>query len=338
MTSLKRLFVVMLMVVGAFGLVLNWTQIQILKFIALSGALHVAVGIIAEVMYGFFKPWSSDYRFAGTLHWNQQGYLCMMVVLASLCLLRERQQTWFYSALAAFGMLFLLLTRSRSTLIAVCLAGVLYFLVAASSRLRLLTLFLGGSMVLIMIMSGVGGQLLSLANRGGEGSENLTGRAPLWRELMTYVDHRPMLGYGFEGFWNDHTIDDVSDDQHWSIDAAHSGYMEAWLTIGLVGMILHTGTLLIGVMEGVRAFLRSRAIIFLFGGILCCIYLVGGILESVMIIKPSPISFYFTMLLAALAHPGPFREPTGKMMRPRRESWLPPSETRPFACNDHARK
>ena len=48
-------------------------------------------------------------------------------------------------------------------------------------------------------------------------------------------------GYGYEGFWTDG--DDrrhVSGHQGWSIDSAHSAYVEGMLTLGYVGVALHT--------------------------------------------------------------------------------------------------
>ena len=55
--SAKRLFVLGLLFLGAFGMALSWTRLELLKFIALSAAIQVAVGFAAEIVFGYFTPW-----------------------------------------------------------------------------------------------------------------------------------------------------------------------------------------------------------------------------------------------------------------------------------------
>ena len=162
--------------------------------------------------------------------------------------------TWPYSLLAAYGVVFLLLTRSRGALVAFGIAILFYFLFVMRTQKKVLTAFLIGSFAMILIVTGSGAKLFEALGRSGEGSENFTGRAPLWTELMDYVDERPWTGHGYESFWNAQTMDDVYKHQHWPVDSAHSEYVESLLTIGIVGMILHTFTLLGGMIEGIRLF------------------------------------------------------------------------------------
>ena len=299
--TLKRLVVVGLMLLGATGLALNWTKRQMLAFMAVSAALQVCVGIVAEAMYGYLTPWAGDYRFAGTLHWNQQGYLCMVGGLAALCLSGSgERRAWVWRALAGFGFVMMLATRSRGALIGLAVALLLGWVLVLKPVARVGTALLGGTLLAAMLMTGVATTVTDALNRNGEGAENLTGRAPLWDELMTYVARRPWTGYGYEGFWTDDTIDDVSGHQHWSIDAAHSGYVEGMLTLGYVGVALHTLALLLAAWAGVRRYLQTRELVFWLGAALCLIYLVGGYLEAILIVKPSPISFYLAMLLGVM--------------------------------------
>ena len=127
--------------------------------------------------------------------------------------------------------------------------------------------------------------------------------SPLWQELLTYADRHFLLGYGYEGFWTTATIDDVSNHQHWQIDSAHSSYIESLLTLGIVGVTLHTLALLAGLIEGIRLYRRTRRLLFLLAAALCAVYLLGGTLEAILLIKPSPISFYVALLLALLCLP-----------------------------------
>ena len=69
-----------------------------------------------------------------------------------------------------------------------------------------------------------------------EESEALTGRVPIWTELLGYVRARPLQGYGYESFWTAKHIEDVSDDLQWPLREAHNAYLDAVLSVGLIGV------------------------------------------------------------------------------------------------------
>lgn len=304
MVAAKRLFVVGLMFLGGFGLALSWTSIEILKFIALSSAINLSVGVFDEVTGGYFAPLSGVYRFTGTLTPNEEGYLCMVLVVASACVARMlskgRSASLFYRCLACYGLVFMLLTRSRGALTALAVACFLYFFVVLDIRRKVLTTLLLGTTGLVLMGTGVLPVILDTLNRGGEGSQSFTGRTPLWAELMGYVQDRPWLGYGYESFWTAATIDDIFKHQHWATNSAHSEYIESMLTIGIIGMVLHTGALLIGVIEGTRLFRSTQNLACYLAASLCAIYLVGGYLEALLFVKPSIVTFYLVLLLCVL--------------------------------------
>jgi O-antigen ligase len=158
-----------------------------------------------------------------------------------------------------------------------------------------------GVLALIVVMSGTAPTLLTGLNRGGEGSDNINGRGPLWDELFTYIDKRPVLGYGYAGFWTIRRIDDLSSDQGWPMTGAHSGYVETLLAFGWTGAILHTLTLLICMAAGIRLFRRTGDYTSFLVAAFCLTYLIGGLTEGITIFYPCAISFYFTLLLCVLA-------------------------------------
>jgi O-antigen ligase len=300
--SAKRLVVVGLMFLGAFGLTLSWTVDELTKFIAWSAGLCLTVGVVGELINGYLNPLDPSYRFGGTLTWNEQGYLCMILILSSICLIQaKRRVRWIYGALGSYGLLFLLLTRSRGALVGLATSLVLYFFLVMKPMGKILAILMSCAVVLALAIVGSAPHLVDTLDRHGEGSENFTGRGPLWEELLTYVHRRPWTGYGYEAFWTDKTIDDISDDQHWDITAAHSGYIESLLTLGVLGASLHTLVLLVGFAEGVRLYRTTHEVAFFLAACSFCIYLLGGFLESMLIVKPSPISFYLAALLCLMA-------------------------------------
>jgi exopolysaccharide production protein ExoQ len=300
----KRIVVIGLVFLGSFGLASSWESVDIVRFISLSSAIHVSIGFVSEVVSGYFTPASAIYRFGGTLTPNEQGYLCMMLATSSMCMRKMMRlrgmSTWLYSILAVYGVFLLLLTRSRGALVAFGIAILFYFFLVMRTQKKVLTVFLVGSFVIMLSVTGSGAKLVDALGRSGEGSENFTGRAPLWTELMDYVDERPWTGHGYESFWNAQTMDDVYRHQHWPVDSAHSEYVESLLTIGIVGMILHTIALLGGMIEGIRLFRTGHNVVFFLASVMCCVYLAGGYLEAILIVKASPISFYLALLLSSM--------------------------------------
>ncbi len=67
-----------------------------------------------------------------------------------------------------------------------------------------------------------------------------TGRTAIWREVWLAVLRRPMLGYGFSAFWRGLQA------PSWNVVAAlrfvlfhaHNGFLEIWLELGGVGLLL----------------------------------------------------------------------------------------------------
>jgi exopolysaccharide production protein ExoQ len=315
-TASTRLLVVALTFLSCFGLALSWTRLEMLRFVALSSGMYLSVGVISELAGGFFHPAAGDYRFAGTLTPNEQGYLCMALVISSVCMMRSLsrfgQPILGYLSLASYGFVFLLLTRCRGALLALAVASVLYFLIVLDLKKKVLAFLLVSTSALLAVVGGLLPILTDTLTRGGEGSENLTGRGPLWTELMEYVNQKPWLGRGYESFWTVTTIDDLFRHQHWAINSAHSEYIESMLTIGVIGMVLHTLLLLMGMVEGIRLFLKTDDVVYFLAAGLCCIYLTGGFLEVLLIIKPSIVSFYLTLLLCSIALSGSVKEPVAQ--------------------------
>jgi len=58
----------------------------------------------------------------------------------------------------------------------------------------------------------------------------LTGRTEIWAEVIPLALDRPVLGYGYGGFWVDRTVLGVKE--------AHSGYVETMLQLGIIGVLL----------------------------------------------------------------------------------------------------
>lgn len=71
-------------------------------------------------------------------------------------------------------------------------------------------------------------------------SSNLTGRTEIWGLVLPYISERPILGYGYSGFWLGASKESVEIDhimRGW-VTYSHNGYLEMQLTLGAVGLLL----------------------------------------------------------------------------------------------------
>jgi O-antigen ligase len=103
----------------------------------------------------------------------------------------------------------------------------------------------GMVLVMAVTITGVGsGDVLGLMGR----SSDLTGRTELWSAVTEAIQEKPLLGYGFSGFWKDASPGSqiVIGQVHWTPTYSHNGYLEITLSLGLVGLALCVFLLCVG--------------------------------------------------------------------------------------------
>lgn len=69
----------------------------------------------------------------------------------------------------------------------------------------------------------------------------LTGRVDLWRLSATEIMDRPVLGYGFQAFWDQDSerAMRIREEVNWEITPhSHNGYIDLTLSLGLVGLLV----------------------------------------------------------------------------------------------------
>jgi O-antigen ligase len=295
----KRIIAYLLMITGAAGLSAACSHKQILRFISLSGAFQLTVGVAAEVATGYFKPWISDYRFAGTQPWNLEGFCLLLFVLSSVAAAdADPQRKLFFRCLAVYGLAFLLLTRARGSMMGVTVGLLIYVLLSRSLVARVSFGLAAAISTLLVYMSGISDKLLDFVTRGGEGTTTLTGRQPLWDLAWTFVSARPLTGYGYQDFWTVDLADYFSSELHWeNASNTHNIYLDNILTLGYVGLVLHTSLLVLTVVCGSYYYRKTRSPIFALAAAMGAAFLLVGNLETVLLIAPGPFALNSTLLL-----------------------------------------
>jgi len=68
----------------------------------------------------------------------------------------------------------------------------------------------------------------------------LTGRTELWKMLLEQQIN-PIIGVGFDDFWMGDRLVAIGEGYWWQPNEAHNGYLETYLNLGLVGLLLLIG-------------------------------------------------------------------------------------------------
>ena len=229
-------------------------------------AVYLGLGVTAEVTQGTFRPWSGDYRFAGTMHPNTQGLTLASMIAGCLVLWRSDsrrnrlarrgvgravpRRRWLLG-LAAAGVLFTLLTKSRTSAAGLVLLVGLLAGLSAPPRWRLAVGTFGGAAAALGLMLAwsagadpLGGALDAALMGRGEQVSSLTGRVEIWEEVGRFTARRPWAGWGYDSFWTPPHVAEVSENCGWGLREAHSAYRDVLLSVGLVGLLLLVPALL----------------------------------------------------------------------------------------------
>jgi exopolysaccharide production protein ExoQ len=118
-------------------------------------------------------------------------------------------------------------------------ALVVVFVGIRSIDKRLIGTYMLAALVLLVIAEltfGISGRFSESLGRG----TGLSGRTLLWTELLK-LDTNPLLGTGFESFWLGKRPEQLDGIFYYIPNQAHNGYLETYLTLGLIGVFLLLG-------------------------------------------------------------------------------------------------
>jgi O-antigen ligase len=86
-------------------------------------------------------------------------------------------------------------------------------------------------------------------------SISLTGRVPLWDEVLTMIAQRPWLGYGYNSFWLGWNGPSalVWESVRWDPVHAHNGFLDLVLDLGVVGLGLFALSFIFSLPRAINA-------------------------------------------------------------------------------------
>jgi O-antigen ligase len=279
---------------------------QIGSFLFFLSGAFVLVGVIAEVDLGTFTPLASGYRFTGTQHPNSQAICCSILFLSSVYLAdTSRQRRRFFLSIAALAFVFLVLTKSRTSFAAAMVALVLLKSISQKKSKNTAIIFVV-TMLLATAVMVMGDKAISALGSGvnlgrsSEGVTTLNSRTWLWMECRGYAGQRPLLGYGFNGFWTPERVTRISESQGWGLGSAHSIYIDLLLNLGMVGFLGFIMVIITAMLTARSALTKTgdRGYAFLLAFLI--FYSLHGLLESIFI-NPGYAAFMSMVVFSHLA-------------------------------------
>jgi len=235
-------------------------QLQLLAWALGIGALLSLLFTLAVPAYGIMEEpqaqgWRGVYTHKNALGRNMALGALIFMILA----LSERRYRWV--SWAGFGLSIILLLLSNS------ITGLVIFLVllpllplfrATRWPYTLAVPFLIAAVLLLgsLALWGVAheGTVLGFFNR----DVTLTGRTVVWPAVFDMIWERPWLGYGYQAFWLgwDGPSSYVLIVTDFDPLSAHSGYLDLWLNLGLLGVVVFAFGFL---RAAIRAIYRVRS-------------------------------------------------------------------------------
>jgi O-antigen ligase len=136
----------------------------------------------------------------------------------------------------------------------------------------------------------------------------LTGRTDLWRDLWPIAMDHMMFGVGYGSFWigNTHGLWDV---HFWHPTQGHNGYLDVFLELGIVGIVLLAGTI-VASLRGTVTLMRTRFELGALHLVWLVIIVIHNITESSYL--RGSVDMWFMFLVASLtirSQSAAFREP-----------------------------
>jgi exopolysaccharide production protein ExoQ len=177
--------------------------------------------------------------------YDQKNVLGINMVFATAVLLLVRRSDPRYRDWATLGLIIvislLLLSQSMTAIVMLVAALAMYLL---SRKLRMSYRAIALSLLIVVPISSYASiwvyQNLDLVTRWLGKDPTLSGRVQLWILCVAMALRHPWLGYGYSAFWRgyDGPSAPIWRLFKWHPPHSHNGFLEVWLGIGLVGLLI----------------------------------------------------------------------------------------------------
>lgn len=254
--TLRRAGFLVLTTLIALILAADFELTELIRMLAAASLIHIVLCAVffAAAPHFLYSP-SDPHSLKGlTTHKNIFGFEQGLATLAFLFVPFHRFEK-LRLPLAGIAFILLILSHSAGSLVAtmaalVCTPVLMIARFRFAQRVPLAlgaAIFVSGAIYLLAANASLLPALLSK-------DATLTGRTELWGLILIAISHHPLLGYGFDSFWQGLQGDSLTIIRGvgWLVPTAHNGYLDLLLGTGYIGALLFLPTLLLTAVRAVR--------------------------------------------------------------------------------------
>ena len=204
-----------------------------------------------------FDEWTGEAIYTGVaLNKNTFGRLtlvCAFFFLWTLVAMWRNQKKpmatkeWWIHALFFVLSMWLLRLADSATSIGVLFAGALVFMAVEMPMIKRNRRHAGTIIIVSILLFFVADQVIGITEflvveiLGR--NMTFTDRAYLWKDLLG-MSTNPIIGAGYDSFWLGHRLDILWDKYRWQPTESHNGYLETYLELGVIGLVLLAGCII----------------------------------------------------------------------------------------------
>ena len=176
----------------------------------------------------------------------------------------------------------IVLSRSATALIGWVIVTAIYLLFRAIQlrRQKWIVVAVGGALLAAAVLATVVSHGASASSF--ERDSTLTGRTPLWNYVVSMIERRPWLGYGYAGFWLGPEGDsfDLQTQVGWKAPQAHNGFLDLVLQLGFAGLCLMLASLGASLWRAWRLLVRYADTAAAWPMLLLVIFVISNLSEN----------------------------------------------------------
>jgi len=300
----KRVGIFLLLSLAALYIAYRFSLQEIIALAFFICAAAILLGLIHALLIHNFHPFLGAWRFGGNMHPNVQGWHIGILLLSALAFANiDKQNRAVYIGITFIALIFIILTRSRGAFISCFVGAAVYLgLSLQKGQQRLLVFFsiiIAGCLVYFFFgneLLGVSDKIITLGRVGEiESTNTLTGRIPLWKDLMSLVNQRPLVGFGYDSFLTGENLVWVSKTMGWATNSPHSGYIGTLGGLGYIGAVPLVLILFLSLTMSIRLVERNSNFAFVAAVLVWLI--INLYLEDKILTRPFiPILIWMSMV------------------------------------------
>ncbi len=308
--TIRRSVTLLLATLYGLFLAVRYPPLTVLRLLGSAMIVILGASLISVVLGA---PWATiDRYYPGSwngvmYHKNALGRLSVLALIVFGVLFQQTTRLWRigWAVAALAGLLLIIGSQSVSAIVVlglVVIAGLMLVLINTLShqqQLQVAALSLGTAMPVGSLMWFFSAEIAAFLNR----DLTLTGRFPLWQTLWPIAWKQSLLGYGFGAFWLDsgRMIElDIAlmRQRFWWALHAHNGYLDIWLEVGLIGLVLTCILLIVALWRSLIMIQKKQAGSYLYFVCLFIIFLLLYNLSEATLLESSLAKAIFWILLS----------------------------------------